>query len=110
MGFKSREKKRRASAAVAGAVAQQRANYKDRHYLTIVTRSCCCNACGCSLRAVQAVRLPIRAARDPVQAARDPVQDMCGPAQDSIPAVAPVGEGKPPRQTGQARAGAKEAA
>jgi hypothetical protein len=50
VSYKSREKKRRAKAAMNDAVAKQRKVYADRHYLTPVKRNCCCNRCGTSLR------------------------------------------------------------
>jgi RNase P subunit RPR2 len=50
MSYKSRERKRRAKAAMGSAVAKQREAYADRHYLTIVKRPACCNTCGRSLR------------------------------------------------------------
>ncbi len=46
MSFKSRQKKRaiqKARKAYASAIA-------ERHYLTVVTRACSCNACGGALR------------------------------------------------------------
>ena len=46
MSFKSREKKRRRKIAMANARGKA-----DRHYLTPVSRHCCCNRCGSSLRA-----------------------------------------------------------
>jgi hypothetical protein len=46
MSWKSREKKRRAKAAVA----KSRRRYPDRWYLTIVSRRCSCNRCGAVLR------------------------------------------------------------
>ena len=36
--------------AIGNARAQQRKQYAGRHYLTIVSRSACCNDCGGSLR------------------------------------------------------------
>jgi len=51
MSYKTREKKRRRKIATEKARAHQRENYADRHYLTIVSRSACCNNCGSSLRA-----------------------------------------------------------
>jgi hypothetical protein len=50
MSFKSREKKRQARIAQANGQREQRSKYADRHYLTIVSRSACCNKCGGSLR------------------------------------------------------------
>lgn len=50
MSYKSREKKRRARIAQASGRREQRAKFADRHYLTIVSRSACCNKCGGSLR------------------------------------------------------------
>jgi RNase P subunit RPR2 len=50
MSYKSREKKRRAKIAVGRDTAKQRKDFKDRHYLTIVSRPACCNDCGHSLR------------------------------------------------------------
>jgi RNase P subunit RPR2 len=54
MSFKSREKKRQARVGAKIAMTYgkniQRENYKDRHYLTIVSRPACCNDCGRSLR------------------------------------------------------------
>lgn len=49
MSFKSREKKRKSRIAASSAKANRR-QHPDRWYLTIVTRPCCCNACGGSLR------------------------------------------------------------
>ena len=46
MSFKSREKKRRRKIAMLNARGKA-----DRHYLTPVSRHCCCNRCGSSLRA-----------------------------------------------------------
>jgi hypothetical protein len=51
MSFKSREKKRRAKLAIGKARAEHRETMAGRHYLTIVSRHCCCNECGASLRA-----------------------------------------------------------
>lgn len=45
MSFKSREKKRRAAIAV-GKARSGKEKLKSRHYLTIVSQSCCCNRCG----------------------------------------------------------------
>jgi RNase P subunit RPR2 len=45
MSYKTREKKRRRNIAIANARPKP-----DRHYLTIVRRAGCCNACGHSLR------------------------------------------------------------
>jgi hypothetical protein len=45
MSWKSREKKRRAKAAIANS----RRRHPDRWYLTIVSRTCSCNQCGCRL-------------------------------------------------------------
>ncbi len=50
MSFKSREKKRRARLAQTSSQREQRSKYADRHSLTIVSRACCCNRCGASLR------------------------------------------------------------
>jgi hypothetical protein len=50
MSYKSRERKRRARLAQTSGRQKQRAEYADRHYLTIVTRPACCNRCGGSLR------------------------------------------------------------
>jgi hypothetical protein len=50
MSFKSREKKRRARIAQANGQREQRAKYADRYYLTVVSRSACCNKCGGALR------------------------------------------------------------
>lgn len=50
MSFKSREKKRRAKLAIGKARAEHRETMAGRHYLTIVSRHCCCNECGSSLR------------------------------------------------------------
>ena len=47
MSFKSREKKRRAKLAIAKSRTETMAG---RHYLTVVSRHCCCNECGGSLR------------------------------------------------------------
>jgi hypothetical protein len=51
MSYTTREKKRRWKIAITNARAQQRKQHPDRHYLTIVSRSACCNNCGSSLRA-----------------------------------------------------------
>jgi hypothetical protein len=51
MSFKSREKKRRRRIAVARVRAKNRETMAERHYLTVVSRHCCCNSCGGSLRA-----------------------------------------------------------
>jgi RNase P subunit RPR2 len=54
MSFKSREKKRqlRAGAKIAMTHGKniQREHYKDRHYLTLVSRNASCNSCGSPLR------------------------------------------------------------
>lgn len=50
MSYKSREKKRRHKAAIGNVRAKHGETMKARHYLTIVTRSCCCNDCGKPLR------------------------------------------------------------
>jgi hypothetical protein len=50
MSFKSREKKRSAKLAVAKSQRDNKEKMAGRHYLTIVSRHCCCNACGGSLR------------------------------------------------------------
>ena len=72
MSFKSREKKRQAGRSQSGSAAElsSASTMAGRHYLTIVSRSCCCNDCGGSLRKRRRVRLPIRAARDSVQTVR----------------------------------------
>lgn len=49
LSFKSREKKRRYKLAIKKN-RTDREEMAGRHYLTIVSRSCCCNACGDSLR------------------------------------------------------------
>jgi hypothetical protein len=51
MSFKSREKKRRRKLAMANARAKHGETMASRHYLTVVSRDCCCNRCGASLRA-----------------------------------------------------------
>jgi hypothetical protein len=48
VSYKSREKKRRAKIAVARARVENSDVIKSRHYLTIVSRQCCCNAPGCN--------------------------------------------------------------
>jgi len=53
MSYKSREKKRnykKAEAAIGNVRSKHGETMKSRHYLTIVTRNCCCNACGKPLR------------------------------------------------------------
>ena len=50
MSYKSREKKRRKMAAINNVRAKHGETMKGRHYLTIVSRDCCCNSCGTSLR------------------------------------------------------------
>lgn len=50
MSYKTREKKRRRKIAIANARAQHGETMAGRHYLTIVSRSACCNGCGGSLR------------------------------------------------------------
>ena len=50
MGFRSREKKRRARLAQTSSRREQRSKYAERHYLTIVSRACCCNHGGERLR------------------------------------------------------------
>jgi hypothetical protein len=50
MSFKSREKKRRAKLAISKSRAQYQEAMATRHYLTIISRPCCCNECGGSLR------------------------------------------------------------
>jgi hypothetical protein len=50
MSFKSREKKRRATLAMSRSRAAHEQTMAERHYLTIVSRACCCNACGGFLR------------------------------------------------------------
>lgn len=50
MSYKSREKKRRAKAAITKCRSENIDTIKGRHYLTIVTRPCCCNHGGESLR------------------------------------------------------------
>lgn len=47
MSYKSREKKRRAGIAIERERARTRAGANARHYLTIVSRPCCCNTIGC---------------------------------------------------------------
>jgi hypothetical protein len=51
MSFKSREKKRRRKLAIANGRAKHGVAMAGRHYLAIVSRHCCCNRCGRSLRA-----------------------------------------------------------
>ena len=43
MSYKSREKKRRAKAAISKCRSENIDTIKGRHYITIVTRACCCN-------------------------------------------------------------------
>ena len=50
MSYKSREKKRRAKIATGNVRAKHGETMKSRHYLTIIARNCCCNACGAPLR------------------------------------------------------------
>jgi hypothetical protein len=50
VSFKSREKKRRAKLAIAKSQRDNKEKMATRHYLTIVSRHCSCNECGCSLR------------------------------------------------------------
>jgi RNase P subunit RPR2 len=50
MSYRSREKKRRAGIAQQRARRDHRETMKRRHYLTIVSRDACCNACGGMLR------------------------------------------------------------
>ena len=50
MSFKSREKKRRRKLAIANSRREHGETMKARHYLTIVSRSACCNDCGGTLR------------------------------------------------------------
>jgi hypothetical protein len=50
MSFRSRLKKRQARIARESGQREQRSKYADRYYLTIVSRSACCNRCGGSLR------------------------------------------------------------
>lgn len=49
MSYNSRQKKREARQARA-AVERNRKKHPERWYLTPVTRNCCCNGCGGSLR------------------------------------------------------------
>ena len=46
MSYRSREKKRKAKAAIANSHGKA-----ERWYLTPVRQHCCCNRCGVSLRA-----------------------------------------------------------
>ncbi len=50
MSYRSREKKRQARLGQATSRNDQRSRYADRHYLTIVTRACCCNRCADRIR------------------------------------------------------------
>ena len=50
MGYQHRERKRRARLAQSSSRREQRSKYPDRHYLTIVSRACCCNHGGERLR------------------------------------------------------------
>ena len=50
MGYQHRERKRRARLAKSSSRREQRSKYADRHYLTIVSRACCCNHGGERLR------------------------------------------------------------
>ena len=50
MSYRSREKKRIRKAAISNVRAKHGETMRSRHYLTIVTRSCCCNDCGKPLR------------------------------------------------------------
>ena len=50
MSFKSREKKRRAELAITRSRSENTEKMAGRHYLTIVSRHCCCNQCGGRLR------------------------------------------------------------
>ena len=50
MSFKSREKKRQTKLAINRSRTQHQEKMAGRHYLTIVSRHCSCNACGGSLR------------------------------------------------------------
>lgn len=60
MSFKSREKKRRRKAALGNLRARHGNAMKGRHYLTIITRDCCCNYCGAALRRGQKDRAVFR--------------------------------------------------
>jgi hypothetical protein len=51
MSFESREKKRRRKRAITDVRARHGETMAARHYLTVVSRHCCCNRCGGSLRA-----------------------------------------------------------
>ena len=51
MSFKSREKQRHRKLAITNARSKHGKTMAGRHYLTIVSRHCCCNRCGASLRA-----------------------------------------------------------
>ena len=50
MSYNSREKKRRAKAAISKCRSEHIETIKGRHYLTLVSRPCSCNRCGNSLR------------------------------------------------------------
>ena len=50
MSFKSREKKRAAKLAIAKSRTENKETMAGRHYLTVVSRHCCCNECGGSLQ------------------------------------------------------------
>lgn len=60
MSYKSREKKRRKLAAIGNVRAKHGETMKGRHYLTITTRDCCCNACGTALRKARRDRIVYR--------------------------------------------------
>jgi hypothetical protein len=84
MSFRSREKKRRAKIAVGKARAQHHDTMAGRHYLTIVSRPCCCNECGGSLRE----------GRECVyrHTPREILCAMCACAKASLSAVGALGE------------------
>ncbi len=50
MSFRSREKKRKAKAAIKISRHVHRDTMAGRHYLTIVSRTCSCNECGARLK------------------------------------------------------------
>ncbi|KAA0275383.1 MAG: hypothetical protein EDQ89_00175 [Acidobacteria bacterium] len=50
MSYRSREKKRKRKAAVGNVRAKHGDVMRSRHYLTMISRNCCCNACGTALR------------------------------------------------------------
>lgn len=50
MSFQSREKKRRAHAAISSAQSNRNAQTEMRWFLTVATRDCCCACCGSVIR------------------------------------------------------------